>query len=221
MTIHFTADTHFSHRRIPVYTKRRFCLSEDELRLLDSGAPVQRRDTPYGWIPSDESLRRHDDYVLKQINAVVEPGDTLYHIGDYCFGPRGRVRQHASWLRDQINCKTIYLIWGNHDRYEISSVFTKTYTEYTGRIQGQKVYLHHAAKAVWYGSHDGGWNLYGHSHGTAEDYLDKILPNRRSIDVGIDNAFRVLGEYRPFSFNELLDILNSRSGISIDVGQEA
>jgi len=218
MNVYFTADTHFSHRRIPIYTKRRFCLTKEELECLDTGAPVRSRNNPDGWQPSDESMRRHDQYVLDQINAVVKPGDILWHLGDFCFGPRGRIRQHASWLRDQIECKTINLIWGNHDNYDIKPVFERHYVEYTGRIQGQRFYAHHAASAVWYGSHDGGWNLYGHSHGTAEDYLDKILPNRRSIDVGIDNAFRVLGEYRPFSFDELVKILNARSGISIDIG---
>jgi len=218
--IHFTADTHFSHKRIPVYTERRFCLSSQELEFLDSGAPIKRRNNPGGWLPSDASIRKHDDYLIDQINAVVKPGDTLWILGDVCFGPWSKLREHAAHFREQIECKTVYLIWGNHDRSAIAPVFAKCYPEFNRSIEGIPMHLHHTAQAVWYDSHRGGWNLYGHSHGTAEEYLDKILPGRRSIDVGVDNAFKVLGEYRPFSLDELLGIMNKRPGISIDVGKE-
>jgi len=177
---------------------------------------MRSRNNPDGWQPSDAAMQRHDRYILDRINAVVKPGDILWHLGDFCFGPPSRIRQYAGLLRDQIECRTINLIWGNHDRHEIAPLFNRHYVEYTGKIQSQRFYAHHIASAIWYGSHAGGWNLYGHSHGTAEDYLDKILPNRRSIDAGIDNAFRVLGEYRPFSFDELSQILNARTGISIE-----
>ena len=36
------------------------------------------------------------------------------------------------------------------------------------------------------------------------------------MDVGVDNAFRILGEYRPFSFREIASIMESRPGFRID-----
>lgn len=32
------------------------------------------------------------------------------------------------------------------------------------------------------------------------------------MDVGVDNAKKILGEYRPFSFNELKKIMDARTG---------
>ncbi len=45
-----------------------------------------------------------------------------------------------------------------------------------------------------------------------EETLDNIYPQRRSMDVGLDNAVKVLGEYRPFSEQEIWDILSVRYG---------
>jgi hypothetical protein len=45
-----------------------------------------------------------------------------------------------------------------------------------------------------------------------EDYLDSMWPERRSMDVGVDNAFRIFGEYRPFSEYDILNLLSTRKG---------
>jgi hypothetical protein len=37
--------------------------------------------------------------------------------------------------------------------------------------------------------------------------LDKIFPGRRAMDVGIDSIFRLTGEHRPISLDEILDRL--------------
>jgi calcineurin-like phosphoesterase family protein len=233
MSIFFTADTHFSHRRIPAYTNRRFCLSDYELSCLDGKIPLKRRGGE-GWIPSDTSLYRHDKYLIEQINQTVGENDTLWHLGDFCFSPHGREREFAESLRNQINCKNIFLCWGNHDRGGISVAFTRTYQEYTLKMNGQTIRMAHEAKLVFYDSHRGGWNLYGHSHATVDTRIDELLSDvanldpflshffkhRRAMDVGIDNAFRLLGEYRPFSFDEIKQIMDEREGASIDVGKE-
>jgi len=219
MSIFFTADTHFSHRRIPAYTNRRFCLSEHELSCLDNNIPLKGRGGE-GWIPSDQSLYKHDQYLIDQINKTVGPDDILWHLGDFCFGPPRRLKQFAESLRNRIVCNTIFLCWGNHDRSDISPAFTRTYQEYTLKKDGQIIRMAHEAKLVWYGSHRGGWNLYGHSHATIEEKADKLFPNRRAMDVGVDNAFRLLGEYRPFSFDEIKAIMDKREGTSLDVGKE-
>ncbi len=70
--------------------------------------------------------------------------------------------------------------------------------------------------AVLNKSHHGAIHLYGHSHSSAEEGLDKKFPGRRSMDVGIDNAYRLLGEYRPFSWDEIKHRLLSKQGEVID-----
>lgn len=63
----------------------------------------------------------------------------------------------------------------------------------------------------------GSWYLYGHSHGNLPPY-----DNYKTMDIGIDSIFKLLGEYRPISFEETLfenkvdlaDIDHYRSGKS-------
>jgi calcineurin-like phosphoesterase family protein len=74
--------------------------------------------------------------------------------------------------------------------------------------------------ALWDGSHRGNVQLYGHSHANAEAKLDQMMPDRRSMDVGVDNAFRLLGEYRPFSLEEISQIMDDRNGILFKKGPE-
>jgi len=56
--------------------------------------------------------------------------------------------------------------------------------------------------------------LYGHIHDNAEKeaILDKAFPGRRSMDIGVDAAKRLLGEYRPFAESEVLSFIGARLG---------
>ena len=58
--------------------------------------------------------------------------------------------------------------------------------------------------------------LYGHSHSNAEVWLDSVMPGRRSMDVGVDNAAKILGEYKPFSFEEISNIMSKKNGFHFD-----
>ena len=57
---------------------------------------------------------------------------------------------------------------------------------------------------MWNGSHKGVIHLYGHSHGSIEDF-------NKSMDVGIDAAYSKFREYRPFHINEILDIMKTKT----------
>jgi calcineurin-like phosphoesterase family protein len=70
--------------------------------------------------------------------------------------------------------------------------------------------------AIWNKSHRGAWHLYGHSHANAEEGLNKLMPERKSFDVGVDNAAVLLGSYRPFTFEEVKKIMDKKKGCSID-----
>jgi calcineurin-like phosphoesterase family protein len=71
----------------------------------------------------------------------------------------------------------------------------------------------HYSMAAWDQSHRGSIQLYGHSHSTDEDRLDIIMPGRRSMDVGVDNAFKRVGEFRPFCIEtEIIPWMLARPG---------
>ena len=121
-------------------------------------------------------------------------------------------------FRRQINCHNIHLIYGNHDThirkntplqlnspYGPQEYFSSCQDALELHSEGHIFMLSHYSHRVWKGSHRGFIHLYGHSHGTLED-----RPLGKSMDVGIDNAFKLLGEYRPFSIIEIINIMDKR-----------
>jgi len=75
-----------------------------------------------------------------------------------------------------------------------------------------KCWLSHYCHMVWPSSHYGSMHLYGHTHDLLEGRMDTLFPNRKSMDVSPETAYRLLGEFRPFTEEEILDILGDRSG---------
>lgn len=224
----FTSDLHFGHNNIMKYSHRTTIgLSDWEIEQLKNGENFR---------VSDESVNKMNDILVEKINQYVKKDDILWFLGDFLFAPRHIYYQKAKEYRDRINCKTIYMFWGNHDeqsihplfngcfQYEIIAINKRTGEFVIGynrvrklaRHEFQLVSLKHSAEAIWFDMHKGAIHFYGHSHANAEENLDKIMPGRRSIDVGVDNAYRLFGEYRPFEFSPTLDLLNSRKGCLID-----
>jgi calcineurin-like phosphoesterase family protein len=158
------------------------------------------------------------------INRYVQPEDTLYHLGDFVFGSDRAYVAEAERCLARIHCKNVHLIWGNHDKREltdregrtIADGFQSAHDLLEISVESQRIVLCHYAMAVWNKSHRGSWQLYGHSHGEAEEWLNTHLPGRRSLDVGVDNAKRLFGEYRPISFDEIAAMFASRTGAAID-----
>ena len=171
------------------------------------------------WAPSRESIAKMDDVLIENINACVGRDDILWHLGDFCFWKKDGLGDVASRYLDRINCRNVFLVAGNHDSPEIRNAFSECYEYREVKIHSKIVVLSHYAHCFWNRSHHGSWMLYGHAHGSAEDWMDANMPGRRSMDVGVDNAFRILGEYRPFSFRELSSIMESRKGFQMDKGR--
>ena len=151
------------------------------------------------------NILEHDNHMIAQINRFVPRGDRLFILGD------------VSWFSVEnylarLHCKDVHLIGGNHDRNKFGASF-KTAEDVTAiKIQGHKVFLSHYPHAYWPSSHHGSFHLYGHCHRQREATLDAAFPGRRSLDVGVDNALHLLGEYRPFTEDEIVAILGNRPG---------
>jgi calcineurin-like phosphoesterase family protein len=182
-------------------------MSQEEIDQLDQGIDFR---------VSRETISHHDEILIKEINNIVGPDDVLWHLGDFCFGPKHDIFRVAREYRNRIACRHINFVWGNHDRYEISSLFESDHQLYHANIQGQRMVLCHYAMAIWDGSHKGTIHLYGHSHSGAEPWFNKVMPERRAFDVGVDNAYKLLGAYRPFSFDEVVKIASKKKGEIID-----
>lgn len=155
------------------------------------------------------SIHAHDEHMISQVNRFVSKNDRLFILGDVAW------HSVENYL-DRLVCKDVHLIWGNHDRQNFGKKF-KTAEDVTEIKIGpkpnqHKVFLSHYPHAYWPSSHHGSFHLYGHCHRQREATLDAAFPGRRSLDVGVDNALVLLGEYRPFNENEIIDILSNRPG---------
>jgi calcineurin-like phosphoesterase family protein len=145
-------------------------------------------------------IKAMDAVLIDGINSVVMPNDDLWILGDVVWQA-----SRAGHYRQRIKCRKIHVLLGNHDstslRKHVSTLELMSYRKF----EGQKFHLMHYPCASWHGRSHGSIHLYGHSHGSIEKTLDTMWPTRRSQDVGMDHAIRVLGEWRPFSLEEIFE----------------
>jgi calcineurin-like phosphoesterase family protein len=170
---------------------------------FDHDGVIGMSDRPFA------SIEDHNDHLLHYINLTVDPRDRLFVLGDFAW------RGAESFLR-AIRCKNIHLIYGNHDKAsnarQFKSVELGTEVKIGPKGAQHKVWLSHYPHAYWPASHYGAYHLYGHVHADREETLDAIWPDRRSMDVGVDNARLLLGNYRPFSEDEIIAAFAEQAG---------
>lgn len=150
--------------------------------------------------------------ILQGINSNVDKDDILYFMGDFCFGGHNKT---AYW-RSLINCKTIHWITGNHDLKAslYRSHFTSIQDYLKIRIKGQTYILFHYPILSWDEVGKGSIMLHGHVHNAPE--INKLNLKCKRIDAGIDHAYYLTGEYRPFSLDEINDIMSERPVLILD-----
>ncbi|WP_088348277.1 MULTISPECIES: metallophosphoesterase family protein [Rhodomicrobium] len=169
MAVFFTSDTHFGHQAI-IHLKKRGFASASEM---------------------DESL-------IANWNAVVGPGDTVYHLGDFSYR---NTRSGADYL-DALN-GTIHLIEGNHDQEMLkqdAARFASISQISVIEPHGQLIVLCHYPMREWDRAWRGSWHLFGHVHGRLDSE-----PLGYSLDVGVDSH-----DFRPWSFGEIAELFATR-----------
>lgn len=218
----FTADSHYNHGNIIKYCNRNIFLNETDKIVLEKSKQWHNGN----WKGTEASKHRMShktietmtENIIDLTNKYVGKDDILIHAGDVLFAPDNLYYSKCKEILDKINCKNIHLVWGNHDDDEYSGInrlFKSTSDVLKLDVRGQKIIVCHYAMAIWDKSHRKSWQLYGHSHSEAEGWLDKMMPGRRSMDVGVDNIYKLFGEYRPISFHEINNIMINRPGHSI------
>jgi len=186
--IWFSSDFHYGHKNI---TGEKVSEWKSGFRIFDS---------------TDQM----NDTIVNNINNCVKEKDLLFCLGDWSFGGYENIKK----FRDRVVCKSIFLTYGNHDKNirnhpEHRSLFIYCSDSMNIKIENYEFYLHHFSHQVWERHHKGRIHLFGHSHGALEGL-------GKSMDVGIDMAYKIFGEYRPFSFKEIIDIMNKKEIHYID-----
>jgi calcineurin-like phosphoesterase family protein len=192
MTVWFTADTHLGHGNIIKYCLRPF-LSPAERALVEKDS----RNAPR---LSRETVARHDDALIDAINSRVQREDTLWVLGDFCWGGLSVARAY----RERIVCNDVRLVRGNHDAPDVGAAFDRVIEQGMIRVEGQEIWLNHYPMRSWNKAFHGSWHLYGHVHGRLTDE-DAREAWRLTRDVGVDAC-----GYRPVSFAELSDYMGPR-----------
>lgn len=188
----FTADLHLGHGNIIKFCSRPFMSEDEEEKALEE---------PRGnWHVSEETIERHDDGLIGNINGLVAPDDTLWILGDFCWRKLDGARQY----RDRIRCRNVNLVWGNHDSHRLRPLFSKTIDQGMVGVEGQKIWLNHYPMRSWDRSHHGSWHLYGHVHGRL-DAEDEATPWKLTKDVGVDSCC-----YQPVNLEVLQEYMTPR-----------
>ena len=126
----FIGDTHFGHKGIITFDGTK------EFRKFDT-------------------IEEHDAELVRRWNSVVTKNDTVYHLGDFCFGKRNLA------IAAELNgCKK--LIMGNHDMYA-----TADYLQYFNKVYGAMEFkgallTHIPVHESQFSRYD--MNIHGHLH---------------------------------------------------------
>ena len=161
------------------------------------------------------SVEEMNETIIERHNAVVRPNDKVYNLGDLIWW--GTPLEEARKLVSRLN-GNISICWGNHDKVtkqlqgaynlfkkcgDILEIVVPDRGAHKGR---QPIVLCHYAMRVWNCSHYGAYHLYGHSHTSLKDD-----PHSLSMDVGC-----VGHDYRPYSYEEIKEIMSKKDFTPID-----
>jgi calcineurin-like phosphoesterase family protein len=160
-------------------------------------------------------ITEHDLVLIVAWNNIVGKDDVVYHLGDLTLGNAA----FATELLQQLNgsIRLLAYPWHHDSRWIKVPQRSKD-----GLVELEKpiVVVEHAAKSdsgllpvvlchypfeIWDRKHFGAVHLHGHTHGGLER-----IQNR--LDVGVDMAFKLLGEYRPFSMDEAVSLAMNQMG---------
>lgn len=117
-----------------------------------------------------------DETLINNWNSIVQPDDTIYHLGDFGFyRDSDKLRQ----VFDRLNGSK-HLILGNHDKKDTRKLPWASVNKYHEMyFDGEFMVLFHYGIDVFNKMHHGAIHIHGHSHGS--------LPgHRQRLDVGTD-----------------------------------
>lgn len=149
-----------------------------------------------------KGLNDMNQTLIDSYNKYIGENDILIYGGDWSFGGKENIEK----FRRALNVKEIYLTYGNHDQHirkysEYKSLFTYCTDSIFGLFNDLEMYISHYSHQVWINSHKGSIHLFGHSHANLKGI-------GKSMDIGIDNAYKLVGEYRPFHIDEIISMMS-------------
>lgn len=150
-----------------------------------------------------------DEILVRNWNETVSDDDLVYHLGDISYGSP----DYTASIFNRLTGKKV-IFRGNHDSDKMLEALLLKVPSITGtayykeiHVEGQMLVLCHYPLLTWNKAHHGSWQLHGHCHGN----IDGLNTQTTRLDVGVDSH-----EYKPISFEEVSEIMSSRSYDYVD-----
>ena len=187
----FTSDTHYNHANI--------CSATTQWTN-----PVTLREF--------KTLEHMNATLVGNINEKVGQDDILFHLGDWSFGGFEQIEL----FRNQIVCKNVHIITGNHDhhiesnREAVQSLFSSVNKYLNLNVKWSKGHagygearfaLMHFPIASWDNMARGAIHLHGHVHFDPSMRLQE----GKMMDVGCEG-----NNLYPIDMSEILSIMRDR-----------
>lgn len=159
---------------------------------FDHGNILNYEDRPW------DTVEEMNKGIASRINSIVSPDDELYILGDFTLRS---TRQAVEKFRNNINCKHVHLIVGNHDYFAkrawASELFETVQPYKEIHDEGYKLVLCHYPIMYWNGMDDeGAIHLYGHMH--SREGMQH--PHKDAYNVGLD-----VNNYHPVTLKKILE----------------
>jgi len=181
-----TSDSHYGHKNIT-----------RGISTWEGGGTLGTRDF--------QTLDEMNAAMVEGINKYVKSDDLLIHCGDWSFGGASKAQE----FREKLNVEVIFGTYGNHDHNFINgkaqNPFSLSDHVLYLQFRGKKMVVCHYPMISHHQHHKGSWLIHGHCHGS----LKEGVPGK-ILDVGVDQAYKMFGEYRPFSFKEVATYMFGR-----------
>lgn len=142
--------------------------------------------------------------IIENWNAVVKPGDLVFHLGDFSFG---RDDYLFDSVFNRLNGDIVY-IEGNHDklaRRNKHKFLNYHYGYYETYVDNQFIVMSHYPMVTWNKKHHDSWMLCGHCHYNLPVIRKDAKELGKVLDVGVDG-----NNYKPYSFSDLVAIMNTK-----------
>ena len=192
---YLTADSHAGHDNILHLCHRPFPNIESmEAELIANHNEIVT-DSDLVWNLGDVAYKCSPQHVVDYLSAL--KGQHAIILGNHDKPLRQAYR--LGLLRDLWKSGKVEII-GGKELIEDPNLWPSYLTE----IEGQSVFLSHCGTRTWPGAFRGTIHCYGHSH-------SKLPMLYKSMDVGVDMETETHKRFTPWSWSEIMAIMNTRN----------
>jgi calcineurin-like phosphoesterase family protein len=136
--------------------------------------------------------------IVDGINRKVGKTDELYIVGDFGLHVKA---DDVKDLLGKITCRSVRLVFGNHDDSKHGSLFQHSYDMVKVNWNKQSFLLCHYPLRSWRAA----YQLHGHEHGRMKHLVGQL-------DIGVDGPYLEPNVWRgePWSAEEVVSFVNAR-----------